>query len=145
MEEYLWLLPGSSLTVCLCSPSTECQPYLMLLCQLRLKEGRVGVARHSGGTVTIHYNLMLDAILEFLCGNQICKKKNGQACHSRNTGTKIGQSARHCEAKLSLVSENIVFSAFSLGLICTQLTGSLEGCGERNDCLQAARTSPSSR
>lgn len=47
----------------------------MLLSQLRLKEGRA--AKHSGGTVTIHYELMLDAMLEFLCGNQIHKKKDG--------------------------------------------------------------------
>lgn len=49
MEEYLWLLQGSSLTVCLCSPSTECQPYLMLLSQLRLKEGRRREGREAFG------------------------------------------------------------------------------------------------
>lgn len=89
----------------------------MLLSQLRLEErrggerrggrrGRGGAARHSGGTVTIHYNLMLDAILEFLCGNQICKKKKKgreerkRACHSRTSGTEMGRSGRRCEAEL---------------------------------------------
>lgn len=57
----------------------------MLLSQLRLKEGRA--AKHSGGTVTIHYELMLDAMLEFLCGNQIHKKK-GRACQSGSARAK---------------------------------------------------------
>lgn len=40
-------------------------------------EGRA--AKHSGGTVTIHYELMLDAMLEFLCGNQIHKKRTSMS------------------------------------------------------------------
>lgn len=45
----------------------------MLLSQLRPKEGRGG--KHSWGTVTIHYKLMLDAMLEFLCDVKFTKKK----------------------------------------------------------------------
>lgn len=40
----------------------ECQPYLMLLSQLRLKRGEE--RKHSGGTVTSHFKLMRDATLE---------------------------------------------------------------------------------
>lgn len=55
ISEYLWPWQDSFQTVCLCSPSTECQPYLMLLSQLRLEEGRRECIRGElSRVITIH-------------------------------------------------------------------------------------------
>ena len=82
-EEYLWPRQGSSQTVCLCSPSTDgdarggknVSDSWCCALSFALKVGVEEGWDHSGGTVTIHFKLMQDAMLEFLCKIKFMKKK----------------------------------------------------------------------